>query len=157
MALQEGTSTPQSTSPTSATFPSSASSTSLNSALPADTTFPHSPLRRSETGADKRASLRFSKLISILPPAALDSPKDCGEAVPMIPARFLEKQGYPRALHPYAVRGLRDYENVLNGWTDWCKRLMGQEEEEGKRHYKGFVDVVLRLSVAWPQSFEDSG
>ena len=153
---QEGTSTPPSTSPTSATFPSSASSASLNSALSADTTFPRSPLRRSTPGADKRVSVRFSKRISILPPAALDLLKDCGEAVPAIPAKYLAKEGYPKALHPYAVRGLRDYEDALDEWTDWCTRLR-EEEEEGKRHNKGFVDVVPRLSVAWPQSFEDSG
>lgn len=50
--------------------------------------------------------------------------------VPPIPERFRRtiETGYDRRLHPYAVRGLRDYEDALDEWTDWVARL--QEEEE---------------------------
>lgn len=62
-----------------------------------------------------RVSVRFSKRASILPPAALDLLKDLGEAVPPIPDRFIVEHriSYDRRLHPYAVRGLRDYEDAL--------------------------------------------
>lgn len=152
-----GSATPPSTSPTSVSFPNS-SAASVNSTLSADTAFPRSPLRRSAAdphGVNARVSLRFSKRISILPPAALDLLKESGEAVPSIPAHFLVRQGgYAKALHPYAIRGLRDYEDALDEWTDWVARLQ-EEEDDGKKHNRGFVDVVPRLSVAWPQAFEN--
>lgn len=78
-----------------------------------------------------RVSIRFSKRSSILPPAALDLLKSTGiEDVPPIPERFRRtvEIGYDKRLHPYAVRGLRDYEDALDEWTDWVARL--QEEEE---------------------------
>lgn len=78
-----------------------------------------------------RVSIRFSKRSSILPPAAIDLLKSTGiEDVPPIPERFRRtvEIGYDKRLHPYAVRGLRDYEDALDEWTDWVARL--QEEEE---------------------------
>lgn len=79
-----------------------------------------------------RVSVRFSKRSSILPPAALDLLKSTGvDEVPTIPERFRRtvETGYDRRLHPYAVRGLRDYEDALDEWTDWVARLQEEEEE----------------------------
>ncbi|KAK4054082.1 hypothetical protein OIV83_001107 [Microbotryomycetes sp. JL201] len=102
-----------------------------------------------------RVSARFSKRISILPPAALEMFKE-GVPVPPIPAQYRQDRprGYDRKLHPYAVRGLRDYEDALDEWTDWVARLQ-EEEDEGRKHNRGFVDTVPRLAVSWPQSFEE--
>lgn len=90
------------------------SSTSVNTV---DTVFPQSPLRQrhSQSVVSPRVSLRFSKRISILPPAALDMLKESGEPVPAIPAQYRQSvlAGYPKGLHPYAIRGLRDYEDAL--------------------------------------------
>lgn len=80
--------------------------------------FPSSPNRRHPDAAiastvSPRVSLRFSKRISILPPAALDMLKESGGSVPPIPARFLNApQGYDKKLHPYALRGLKEYEDA---------------------------------------------
>ncbi|KAL8283286.1 hypothetical protein RQP46_005696 [Phenoliferia psychrophenolica] len=104
-----------------------------------------------------RVSLRFSKRISILPPAALDMLKESGDTVPPIPARFLsEPQGYDKKLHPYALRGLKEYEDACEEWIDWTVRLQ-EEEDLGKKHNRGFIDTVPRLSVNWPSAFEDGG
>lgn len=149
------------------------SSTSINSG---DTVFPRSPLRRNNTldphshggVVSPRVSLRFSKRISILPPAALDLLKESGEAVPPIPKEYLQREmeSYDRKLHPYAIRGLRDYEDALgeflrlrpelnaervadsfssclartDEWTDWVARLQ-EEEDDGKKVNRGFVDT----------------
>lgn len=99
----------------------SSDSASINSNLSADTVLPTSPIKRGFPSDPKiaaispRVSVRFSKRISILPPAALDLFKETGEAVPEIPARFRQEAApaYDRRLHPYAVRGLRDYEDAL--------------------------------------------
>lgn len=86
----------------------------------ADTMMPVSPIRRSfsdqkNAALSPRVSVRFSKRISILPPAALDLFKESGEAVPVIPDRFRQTPlpSYESRLHPYAIRGLRDYEDAL--------------------------------------------
>ncbi|GAA5958532.1 hypothetical protein JCM21900_005428 [Sporobolomyces salmonicolor] len=142
----------------SASALSSASSTGT-----ADTVFPSSPIRRTananvdpQSAISPRVSLRFSKRISILPPAALDLLKQEGVApVPPIPDqyRMSMQQGYDKKLHPYAVRGLRDYEDALDEWTDWVARLQEEEDMGGKVNSRSFVDVVPRLAVSWPTSF----
>ncbi|KAI5477484.1 hypothetical protein MNV49_006330 [Pseudohyphozyma bogoriensis] len=126
-------------------LPPSSSSASVNSAASGDTAFPLSPNRRNFDGLgapSPRVSKRFSKRISILPPAALDVLKESGGAVPPIPAQYLvtSPTSYDKKLHPYAVRGLRDYEDALDEWTDWVARLQ-EEEDDGKKHNKGFMDV----------------
>ncbi|GAA5992393.1 hypothetical protein JCM10908_000461 [Rhodotorula pacifica] len=101
-----------------------------------------------------RVSVRFSKRSSILPPAALDLLKATGiEEVPPIPERFRQsvQTGYDKRLHPYAVRGLRDYEDALDEWTDWVARL--QEEEE---QAPSAFDIVPRLAVNWPLNSEEN-
>jgi hypothetical protein len=150
--------------------PSSPSSSASNAATTSvgtvDTVFPQSPLRRNRDPhgvVSPRVSLRFSKRISILPPAALDMFKDSGEAVPPIPLQYRTSANivYDKKLHPYAVRGLRDYEDALvrflvlflssasspnvvlplqDEWTDWVARLQ-EEEDDGKKHNRGFVDT----------------
>ncbi|GAA6019570.1 hypothetical protein JCM10207_003748 [Rhodosporidiobolus poonsookiae] len=144
---------------------SGASVASVNTTGSGDTTFPASPIRTRhgdlQSAISPRVSLRFSKRISILPPAALDLLKEAQgegvEAVPPIPARFRQsvEAGYDKKLHPYAIRGLRDYEDALDEWTDWVARLQ-EEEENGGKLTKGFIDVVPRLAVNWPlQQGED--
>ncbi|GAA5861242.1 hypothetical protein JCM1840_003127 [Sporobolomyces johnsonii] len=147
-----------STVASAASAPSSASSTGT-----ADTVFPTSPIRRTananvdpQSAISPRVSLRFSKRISILPPAALDLLKQEGVVpVPPIPDqyRMSMQQGYDKKLHPYAVRGLRDYEDALDEWTDWVARLQEEEDMGGKVNSRSFVDVVPRLAVSWPTSF----
>ncbi|GAA6056647.1 hypothetical protein NBRC10513_001097 [Rhodotorula toruloides] len=129
-----------------------------------DTALPTSPIRPRHAGEhhpalSPRVSLRFSKRISILPPAALDLLREVSgvEDVPPIPARFREtvEAGYDKRLHPYAIRGLRDYEDALDEWTDWVASLQEDEELNGRLN-KGFADVVPRLGVNWPlQQGED--
>ncbi|BGP17251.1 hypothetical protein JCM10213_003712 [Rhodosporidiobolus nylandii] len=183
-------------SSSSAAAAASASFTSVNTTATSDTSFPlpTSPIRprpgdppHSAAAAaiiSPRVSLRFSKRISILPPAALDLLKEARagngvEAVPPIPAKYRQsvEVGYDKRLHPYAVRGLRDYEDALDEWTDWVARLQEEEDEAaveagagsgsgpgagagGKgaaaKGPKSFVDVVPRLAVNWPlQQGED--
>lgn len=101
-----------------------------------------------------RVSVRFSKRSSILPPAALDLLKSTGvDEVPTIPERFRRtvETGYDRRLHPYAVRGLRDYEDALDEWTDWVARLQEEEEEAPSA-----FDIVPRLAVNWPLNSEEN-
>ncbi|KPV76862.1 uncharacterized protein RHOBADRAFT_51847 [Rhodotorula graminis WP1] len=121
-----------------------------------DTAFPSAPIRPRQPGGpaaalSPRVSLRFSKRISILPPAALDLLKEAhgSEPVPPIPARYRDsvEAGYERHLHTYAVLGLRDYEDALDEWTVWTAQL---DEEEGEG--RATVDVVPRLAVSWPLS-----
>ncbi|GAA6043762.1 hypothetical protein JCM8097_006660 [Rhodosporidiobolus ruineniae] len=141
---------------------SAASTTSVNTTGTGDTAFPVSPIRARHdphSAISPRVSLRFSKRISILPPAALDLLKEASgaEAVPPIPAQYRQSVhvGYDKKLHPYAVRGLRDYEDALDEWTEWVARLQ-EEEDEGGKMAKTFVDVVPRLAVNWPlQQGED--
>ncbi|KAK4054299.1 hypothetical protein OIO90_003532 [Microbotryomycetes sp. JL221] len=159
------------TARTVAGLPSLSDAASVTSTGTADTVFPLSSGLRRSTSLDPnsappphaavvspRVSARFSKRISILPPAALELFKEGGDvpAVPLIPAQYRREQprGYDRKLHPYAVRGLRDYEDALDEWTDWVARLQ-EEEDEGRKHNRGFVDTVPRLAVSWPQSFEE--
>ncbi|KAM0789642.1 hypothetical protein ACM66B_000446 [Microbotryomycetes sp. NB124-2] len=153
----------------SSSMPSDSDAVSIASHGTADTVFPlASGLRRSASldpnsapppphaaVVSPRVSARFSKRISILPPAALEMFKE-GVPVPSIPAQYRQDKprGYDRKLHPYAVRGLRDYEDALDEWTDWVARLQ-EEEDEGRKHNRGFVDTVPRLAVSWPQSFEE--
>lgn len=97
------------------------SSASASSFTSGDTVFPRSPSRRTFEGPgapSPRVSLRFSKRISILPPAALDILREIGEAVPPIPPQYLKitHKSYHERLHPYAIRGLRDYEDALGMW-----------------------------------------
>ncbi|BGP33006.1 hypothetical protein JCM10296v2_004795 [Rhodotorula toruloides] len=137
----------------------SAASTKTSETAP-----PTSPIRPRHAGdhhpaSSPRVSLRFSKRISILPPAALDLLREVSgvEDVPPIPARFREtiEAGYDKRLHPYAIRGLRDYEDALDEWTDWVASLQEDEELNGRLN-KGFADVVPRLGVNWPlQQGED--
>ncbi|GJN91395.1 hypothetical protein Rhopal_004416-T1 [Rhodotorula paludigena] len=116
---------------------SAASVSSVSTTATSDTTFPTSPIRTrhadvAHAALSPRVSLRFSKRISILPPAALDLLKEVNgvEAVPPIPARFRENVavGYDKKLHPYAVRGLRDYEDALDEWNDWVAQLAEDDE-----------------------------
>ncbi|KAK4704827.1 hypothetical protein P7C70_g1391, partial [Phenoliferia sp. Uapishka_3] len=137
------------------------SESSSGSNLSVDTAYPGSPNRRNPENiagtVSPRVSLRFSKRISILPPAALDMLKEGGNGVPQIPARFLATpQGYDKKLHPYALRGLKEYEDACEEWIDWTVRLQ-EEEDLGKKHNRGFIDTVPRLSVNWPSAFEDGG
>ncbi|BGP54940.1 hypothetical protein JCM8202v2_002527 [Rhodotorula sphaerocarpa] len=100
-----------------------------------------------------RVSMRFSKRSSILPPAALDLLKSTGvDDVPPIPERFRRtiETGYDKRLHPYAIRGLRDYEDALDEWTEWVAHLQQQEEEVPTT-----FDLVPRLAVNWPLNSED--
>lgn len=106
---------------------SSSSSISINSTQSLDTVFPSSPIRRrlsSNSSGDSpfnaispRVSLRFSKRISILPPAALEVLKENGEIIPPLPTnRFgalAGVVGYDKLLHPYAIKGLCDYEDAI--------------------------------------------
>ncbi|BGP25489.1 proteophosphoglycan ppg4 [Rhodotorula toruloides] len=135
---------------------------SVKTAGTADTALPTSPIRprhAEHPALSPRVSLRFSKRISILPPAALDLLREASgvEDVPPIPAKYRETiaAGYDKKLHPYAVRGLSDYEDALDEWTDWVASLQEDEELNG-RLKKSFVDVVPRLGVNWPlQQGED--
>ncbi|GAA6052088.1 hypothetical protein JCM3770_006625 [Rhodotorula araucariae] len=153
--FENGVVTRSDVEPTVASFGASAASVSTTGS--GDTTLPTSPIRPRHgdgpVALSPRVSLRFSKRISILPPAALDLLKEAhgSEPVPPIPARFRETvaAGYDKRLHPYAVRGLRDYEDALDEWTDWVANL----EDEGGNG--GFVDVVPRLAVSWPLSGSD--
>lgn len=137
---------------------SAASAASSSTAASGNTTFPSAPIRPRQPGGpaaalSPRVSLRFSKRISILPPAALDLLKEAhgSEPVPPIPARYRRdiESGYDRRLHTYAVLGLRDYEDALDEWAGW----MAQLEEEGES--RTIVDVVPRLVVSWPLSGEE--
>ncbi|GAA5844902.1 hypothetical protein JCM9279_000039 [Rhodotorula babjevae] len=138
---------------------SAASSASASTTASGDTTFPSAPIRARPPGGPSaalspRVSLRFSKRISILPPAALDLLKEAhgSEPVPPIPARYRDsvESGYARHLHTYAVLGLRDYEDALIEWTEWMAQLA---EEEGET--RTVLDVVPRLGVSWPLSGEE--
>lgn len=104
--------------------PTSSSASTTSSILSGDTVFP-SHIRRqvdpqNASAVSPRVSLRFSRRISILPPAALDMFKESGEAVPAIPTQYLTKvaDAYDKKLHPYAVRGLRDYEGTSSSICD---------------------------------------
>lgn len=121
-----------------------------------------------------RVSVRFSKRSSILPPAALDLLKSTGmDDVPPIPERFRRtvETGYDRRLHPYAVRGLRDYEDALDEWTDWVARLQEEEEQapsafdivstplDSTRLDDADMEIFLqvpRLAVNWPLNSEEN-
>lgn len=100
--------------------PKSSTASSTLSGDQRPTSVPLTPTRRnrdtfSTTTSSPRVSLRFSKRASILPPSALDVLKECGEAVPPIPAQYrssFQTNVYDKRLHPYAVRGLRDYEDA---------------------------------------------
>ncbi|GAA5935019.1 uncharacterized protein JCM15063_003129 [Sporobolomyces koalae] len=146
--------------------------TSPSSSIPTpngnpDGLLPTSPIRRTanahpdpQAAMSPRVSLRFSKRISILPPAALDLlKKDKGgiEAVPPIPAQYRPamQSGYDKKLHPYAVRGLRDLEDSYDEWTDWVARLQEEEDGGGRGQVNPFMDEVPRLAVSWPTSFTD--
>lgn len=95
------------------------SSTSIKSV---DTMFPSSPIRSRTlsnptdpgfgVAISPRVSLRFSKRISILPPPALEILREnSGTIIPPLPKRLMSGVGYDKLLHPYAVRGLRDFED----------------------------------------------
>lgn len=103
-----------------------------------------------------RVSLRFSKRISILPPAALSLLQESGEPVPPIPAQYraTTPDAYAASLHPYAIRGLRDYETALDEWTEFISRLQEEEDEGGKMINRGFVDTVfVSLSPLSPHTY----
>lgn len=134
---------------------------SVISSQSADTIFPTSPLRRNidplhHGAASPRVSLRFSKRISILPPAALDLFRESSvDVVPPIPAQYMTStpQAYPERLHPYAVRGLREYEDALDEWQEWISRLQ-EEVDEGKEANRTHgTDVVPSLRIGWSCTF----
>ncbi|GAA6060753.1 hypothetical protein JCM10212_003797 [Sporobolomyces blumeae] len=145
--------------------PSVAAAASSNAS--AEPALPTSPIRRTanahpdpQAAVSPRVSLRFSKRISILPPAALDLMKKDGRgvtAVPPIPDQYRQsiQAGYDKKFHPYAVRGLRDLEDSYDEWTDWVARLQEEEDNGAKVNTRSFVDVVPRLAVSWPTSFTD--
>lgn len=101
--------------PSSPTASSTSSHDSYNTTMTSgsgDTVFPVSPTpqrtidglrQRPLSGVSARVSLRFSKRISILPPAALDVLKENGEPVPPIPDKYrvsMLQTGYAKGLHP---------------------------------------------------------
>ncbi|GAA5876682.1 hypothetical protein JCM16303_003625 [Sporobolomyces ruberrimus] len=152
------------------TSPSPPSATTANG-LP-DAMLPTSPIRRTanahpdpQSAMSPRVSLRFSKRISILPPAALDLlKKERGGglesvSIPPIPAQYrrsvMQQLGYDKKLHPYAVRGLRDLEDSYDEWTDWVAKLQEEVDNGARGNTSAFMDVVPRLAVSWPTSFTD--
>ena len=102
-----------------------------------------------------RISKRFSNRQSILPPPAMDLLFESNEPVPQIPTQFKATAGpYELRLHPYAIRGLREYEESLDEYDVWAIRVL---EEEAERDARELGDMIPRLSVAWPISFSDTG
>lgn len=134
---------------------------SIISSHSADTIFPTSPLRRNidsvpHGAASPRVSLRFSKRISILPPAALDLFRESSvDVVPPIPAQYMSSTppAYPERLHPYAVRGLREYEDALDEWQEWISRLQDDVDEGKEANRTNWTDVVPSLRIGWSCTF----
>ncbi|GAA5988306.1 hypothetical protein JCM5350_002850 [Sporobolomyces pararoseus] len=160
--------------PTSSSAPPSPSPPSASSTSPlSDSTLPTSPIRRTanahpdpQSAVTPRVSLRFSKRISILPPAALDLLKKERSggiesvSVPPIPAKYrnsvLQNAGYDQKLQPYATRALVDLEMSFDEWEDWVAQLRDEEDNgAGRRLGNPYMDVVPRLAVSWPTSFTD--
>lgn len=112
-------------------------------------------------GPSPRVSKRFSKRASLLPPPALDLLKESpSEPVPKIPEHFktpttgngsshlippasaaaavaqtlasTTSEPYDVKSHPYAVRGLREYEDCLDEWELFVVRAQEEEGAEGK-------------------------
>jgi len=143
---------------TSSPSPSSSATTNGTS----DNMLPTSPIRRTanahpdpQSAMSPRASIRFSKRISILPPAALDLLKkerggSIAEAVPPIPAQYrrsMQQNGYDKKFHPYAVRGLRDLEDSYDEWTEWVAKLQEDEDSgQNRGNNNPYCDLVSRLS-----------
>lgn len=109
-----------------------------------------------KTGPSPRVSKRFSKRASILPPPALDLLKESpSEPVPKIPEQYKSPttcagqsnnggstinsalrapspEPYAQRLHPYAVRGLREYEDCLDEWELFVHRVKEEEGVDGR-------------------------
>ncbi|GAA5960117.1 hypothetical protein JCM3765_002478 [Sporobolomyces pararoseus] len=159
--------------PASSSAPPSPSPPSSSSTTLPDSTLPTSPIRRTanahpdpQSAVTPRVSLRFSKRISILPPAALDLLKKERSggiesvSVPPIPAKYrhsvLQNVGYDQKLQPYATRALVDLEMSFDEWEDWVAQLRDEEDNgAGRRLGNPYMDVVPRLAVSWPTSFTD--
>jgi hypothetical protein len=136
----------ESGSPPVSPLPSTSSSSLSN--LSETTGLPSSP----KLSNSNRQSRRFTKRQSILPPAALQSLAAIGETFNLVVPYEYKQHGYEKRLHCYAIRGLRDYEDALDEWTDWVIRL--REEDGDQPLSAGFIDEVPRLSVAWQAGFE---
>lgn len=79
------------------------------------------------------------------------------EPVPSIPQHFKTPlPPYELRLHPYAIRGLREYEESLDEYDVWAIRVL-EEESETLQGDRELADLVPRLSVAWPTAFSDAG
>jgi len=100
-----------------------------------------SPARKPPSvSASPRVSKRFSKRASILPPPALDLLFETSEPVPQIPEQF-RMTSYSLHLHPYAVRGLREYEDSLDEYDVsshvWASRGLSASM---KTDYRRLID-----------------
>lgn len=117
------------------------------------------------TGPSPRVSKRFSKRASILPPQALDLLKESpSEPVPKIPEQYkgptncINSGGnagsalispnairapspdpYEQRLHPYAIRGLREYEDCLDEWELFVHRVKEEEGVDGREVSRALV------------------
>lgn len=149
------------------------------------------------TGPSPRVSKRFSKRASILPPPALDLLKESpSEPVPKIPEQYKSPttcgdqanhespaissalrapspEAYERKLHPYAVRGLREYEDCLDEWELFVHRVKEEEGVDGREvsfswhlaefhmelnivfMYVQLAALIPRLQCAWPSTWEE--
>lgn len=118
------------------------------------------------TGPSPRVSKRFSKRASILPAPALDLLKESpSEPVPKIPEQYKSPtsgtgmythaemrapspEPYIAKLHPYAVRGLREYEDCLDEWELFVHRVKEEEGVDGREvswRFKVLGTRTLRL------------
>lgn len=108
------------------------------------------------TGPSPRVSKRFSKRASILPQPAFDLLKESpSEPVPKIPEQYKtptsgtgksfmgssaipsanrppSPEPYSQKLHPYAIRGLREYEDCLDEWELFQHRVKEEEGVDGR-------------------------
>lgn len=91
-----------------------------------------------------RVSKRFSKRQSLLPPAALDLLAESHEPVPQIPKHFRQLPPYPQHQHPYAIRGLREYEESLDEYAVWTARVKEDDDEELEGRDEGEL-IPVRL------------
>jgi hypothetical protein len=147
------------------------------------------------TGPSPRVSKRFSKRASILPPQALDLLREGpSEPVPKIPEQYMSPTSltgtksttgesalnsaarppspdpYPLRLHPYAIRGLREYEDCLDEWELFVHRVKEEEGVDGREVSKSFATcfscsllmslaqlatLIPRLQCAWPSTWEE--
>jgi hypothetical protein len=87
---------------------------------------------------------------------------ESSEPVPQIPKEYQEPPPYGMPQHPYAIRGLREYEDALDeydgtsfllqaAWAHqssvWLARLEENDEDlEGREQ----GELVPKLTVLWP-------